>query len=281
MKNLEKIIIIPDVHGREFWKEPIKKYKNVNGVHIVFLGDYLDPYEDIDLINKEQSFNNFVELLEETKDSNNVTLLIGNHDLHYWPEYISGWGCRRDELRKITISHLFMNNANRFNVAYEIYINNKQYLFTHAGVLKGWFEWITGKSVRQNSLDPNDTFNYGELFGLSDETISRMKINLNANGLNDLLKHKPGRESLNIVSRYRGGYAMHGSCVWADVNEHYSLFTKEDRYEDIYQIFSHSFGSPSLDEYIINDNWAMLDCRKVFELDCKTGKITEYKNGDS
>ena len=26
---MKKIIIIPDVHGRTFWREPVKKYKNV------------------------------------------------------------------------------------------------------------------------------------------------------------------------------------------------------------------------------------------------------------
>lgn len=38
------IAIIPDVHGRNFWKnitsnEEIAKYEK-----IIFLGDYLDPY---------------------------------------------------------------------------------------------------------------------------------------------------------------------------------------------------------------------------------------------
>lgn len=33
------ILIIPDVHGRTFWKYAIDKYDKV-----IFLGDYLDPY---------------------------------------------------------------------------------------------------------------------------------------------------------------------------------------------------------------------------------------------
>lgn len=42
------ILIVPDIHGRKFWKEPcsnVDKYEK-----IIFLGDYLDPYtwrEDI------------------------------------------------------------------------------------------------------------------------------------------------------------------------------------------------------------------------------------------
>ena len=38
-----KILVIPDVHGRRFWKRPLERYiKKVD--KIVFLGDYFDPY---------------------------------------------------------------------------------------------------------------------------------------------------------------------------------------------------------------------------------------------
>ena len=39
----KRIMVIPDVHGRLFWKEPVLKYLDVVD-RIVFLGDYLDPY---------------------------------------------------------------------------------------------------------------------------------------------------------------------------------------------------------------------------------------------
>lgn len=278
--KLKKIIIIPDVHGRTFWREPVKKYKNVEGVHIVFLGDYLDPYENIDFIYKAEAIAVFEEIIDEARSANNITLLLGNHDLHYWPQFHRSYGCRRDELRKQDISHMFLSNIDLFSIAYETYINDKQYLFTHAGVIKPWFEWVTNKEVKTNTLDPdlNDSYRYSDVFGLTEQEIAAIDVEMNANGLNKLLESKVGRDILWTISRYRGGYSIYGSCIWADVSEHYSLFSKEDRYEDIYQIFSHSFGSPSLDEYIINDNWAMLDCRKVFELDCNTGEISEYKN---
>lgn len=44
---MKQILVVPDIHGRVFWKEPIKKYLDVVD-RIVFLGDYLDPYEDED-----------------------------------------------------------------------------------------------------------------------------------------------------------------------------------------------------------------------------------------
>ena len=34
------MILVPDIHGRDFWKV-VKSYKDNT---IVFLGDYLDPY---------------------------------------------------------------------------------------------------------------------------------------------------------------------------------------------------------------------------------------------
>lgn len=277
---MKKIIIIPDVHGRTFWREPVKKYKNVEGVHIVFLGDYLDPYENIDFIYKAEAFAVFEEIIDEARSANNITLLLGNHDMHYWPQFHKSYGCRRDELRKQNISHIFLSNIDLFSIAYETYINDKQYLFTHAGVIRPWFEWVTNKEVKTNTLDPdlNDSYRYSDVFGLTEQEIAAIDVEMNANGLNKLLESKVGRDILWTISRYRGGYSTYGSCIWADVSEHYSLFSKEDRYEDIYQIFSHSFGSPSLDEYIINDNWAMLDCRKVFELDCETGVITLNKD---
>ena len=40
----KKILVVPDVHGRTFWKEPVGRLlESVD--RVVFLGDYLDPYE--------------------------------------------------------------------------------------------------------------------------------------------------------------------------------------------------------------------------------------------
>ena len=40
----QHIIIIPDLHGREFWRKAVNELPE--DAHVVFLGDYLDPYED-------------------------------------------------------------------------------------------------------------------------------------------------------------------------------------------------------------------------------------------
>ena len=270
---MEKIIIIPDVHGRTFWKEAVYKYRNVEGVHIVFLGDYLDAYKDIDGIEPEDAIVNFEEIIDVARSANNITLLIGNHDLHYWPIYLKSWGCRRYELYKNDISNMFLSNKDLFKIAYETYINGKQYLFTHAGVVKLWYEWITGKLYRGTEYDK---YYYKDVYELSDEDAKLLDIELNAEGLNSLLGHKQGQIVLGMVSRDRGGDEINGSCLWADIHEHLWAWEKFDN-NKLYQIFSHSFVYPSFDEYFIDENIAMLDCRKTFVLDCKTGIITEYK----
>ena len=71
-----KYCIIPDVHGRTFWKkaqENIDKYDKV-----IFLGDYLDPYVDYDGVTNEQAFDNFKELLKILLKDNRdkVTLIL-------------------------------------------------------------------------------------------------------------------------------------------------------------------------------------------------------------
>ena len=62
--EVKKIVIIPDVHGRTFWKEPVMKYKNYPEVHIVFLGDYLDAYESLEYITAEDAIVNFEEIID-------------------------------------------------------------------------------------------------------------------------------------------------------------------------------------------------------------------------
>jgi predicted phosphodiesterase len=53
---MKKLIIIPDVHGRKFWIETVEKYRNNPEYHIVFLGDYLDPYVSYDNVSEEEAF---------------------------------------------------------------------------------------------------------------------------------------------------------------------------------------------------------------------------------
>ena len=54
MKELEQILVIPDDHGRGFWKEFVKGHENEM---IVFLGDYTDPYPHENISEEETLAN--------------------------------------------------------------------------------------------------------------------------------------------------------------------------------------------------------------------------------
>ena len=93
-KTLEhNVLIIPDVHGRVFWKRPIEEcLPNIESgkIEVVFLGDYLDPYPSE--VEEEIAFGetDALKQLEESfiplarKCPENVHLLMGNHDLQYY-----------------------------------------------------------------------------------------------------------------------------------------------------------------------------------------------------
>ena len=79
----KKILIIPDVHGRRFWRDAIESddYDKV-----IFLGDYVDPYpnEGIGSFTAQEGLERIILYHDEHPDK--VVLLLGNHDLHYMYE---------------------------------------------------------------------------------------------------------------------------------------------------------------------------------------------------
>ena len=69
----KKILIIPDVHGRTFWKSALRSgdYEK-----IVFLGDYTDPYEMEDITNRE-ALKNFKSIIAfKQQNPEKVVLLL-------------------------------------------------------------------------------------------------------------------------------------------------------------------------------------------------------------
>lgn len=74
------MIVIPDVHGRTFWKDAVKGRENEE---IIFLGDYVDPYVR-EGSKPEDGLTALQEVIEFKKQHPlSVTLLLGNHDLGY------------------------------------------------------------------------------------------------------------------------------------------------------------------------------------------------------
>ena len=128
------MIILPDIHGRTFWKDAVKGHEEDE---IIFLGDYLDPYfeEDISCVD---ALDNFKEIIEFKKaHKNNVVLLLGNHDGHYFINDIIT-STRRDYFNAREIGSLFFDNRELFQLCYEKNIGGKRVLFSHAGILRDW-----------------------------------------------------------------------------------------------------------------------------------------------
>ena len=276
---MEKIIIIPDIHGRKFWRPIVEKYKNDTSCQIIFLGDYLDPYlweftnqDDICIPNRDfinEVIDNFAQIIDEARESTNIKLLLGNHDLHYFPEFKGKWGCRRIDQKFDYISGLFTRNLDLFNVVWRLETPLRNYLFSHAGIIQGWLDIITNK---RNFGGPTEDYFYSDIMDHSEE--ERELLNLSSiEDINSLIHHKIGREALKLVSRERGGDWPYGSCMWADIHEHFNDILNKNQRLPEYQIFSHTLNYPDYDLPHIDKNMAMLDCRKGFELNLKTGEI--------
>ena len=238
--ELKKVLIIPDVHGRDFWKEPCREDKIGKYDKIIFLGDYVDPYEDEGLHSKDG-----VSMLKEIIDfkkahEDKVVLLLGNHDLHYIYDDIEK-SSRYDGIFANEIRLIFNENMDLFQLAFECEFGGKRHLFTHAGIMASWYE------------------RHKERIG-----------ELTADNLNKLLETRESRIPLNDVSPYRMFFPMYssGSIIWSDVQER---FRKRDNGEidGIMQTFGHTRMRKG--GFIDQKNWACLDCQEAFSF-TKSGR---------
>lgn len=246
--NMEKkLIIVPDVHGRTFWKQ-IKKYKNTP---IVFLGDYLDPYTSLEGITSEKAIENFKDILRFARENReNVTLLYGNHDSYAFKSS-EMCSCRHDWNNIDTIEKLFDDNEDLFKMAYDCSIEDKHFLLTHAGVNPIWI---------QSNFD---------LFG--------DKFNYSANELNSIDK-KTFTSALCDVSRYRGGYQYVGSMVWSDIQEYDTTKELSKRFQieisdkikfpkNLIQICGHTWCEIPISIYCEDYSIICIDVQKIFYID--------------
>ena len=105
----KKILVVPDVHGRTFWKKPVGRLlESVD--RVVFLGDYLDPYEKH---RPEELYANLMEIIE-LKDVTN------------WQKY----------------HEAFSKNRELFKIAHLEVVNGVPYVFSHAGLTAFWLNKV-------------------------------------------------------------------------------------------------------------------------------------------
>lgn len=126
---MKPIVAIGDVHGLDVWREIAEVHA---GCRIVFLGDYLDPYEYIPSRGLLDNLQAIIGL--KKKRPAEVVLLLGNHDLHYFSSDVPI--CSRfDFAIGKAASRLFLENSRLFQYAYQ----EGNRVFTHAGISHEWF----------------------------------------------------------------------------------------------------------------------------------------------
>jgi hypothetical protein len=172
-------LILGDIHGSTFWKTAVADNPDCR---YVFLGDYLDPYEDIDSGILIDNLKDIIRLKKE--QAGRVVLLLGNHDLHYITDQIA-----QSTRFNFNISHkvaaLFRENRSLFQFAFQ----DDNGLFTHAGISHQWF-------------------------------VEDFKGDIQADIAGQLNHPKPGQEhALYACGKARGGPDERGGIFWADVRE--------------------------------------------------------------
>lgn len=182
-KQNKRIVIVPDIHGRVFWRDVLENKDD----GIIFLGDYSDPYPSEGITHKQavEQLNDIIQFKKNNMDR--VILLLGNHDDHYI--HSNHAYSRFSEENFEEYNALYVENFNLFQIAYQ----RDSYLFTHAGVIPDW--WNRHKNLFDSKIPIADS-------------------------LNKAYKEFP--DIFFEISTWRGGKFIYGSPIWADVYEHHS-----------------------------------------------------------
>ncbi|MDR2474378.1 MAG: metallophosphoesterase, partial [Bacteroidales bacterium] len=199
---MNEILIVPDVHGREFWYPAL----DFSG-DVIFLGDYVDPYP-AERISEEMAMERFWKIIEFKKqNSDRVTLLVGNHEHHYYDQDFEGG--RKMSDYAATMKEILTSDETKH--LFQLCKQTGKYLFIHAGITKDWYD-----------RHYNDFKDLGE-------TLEEQ--------LNNLLQQE-NKHVFYEAGGTRGGWHKSGSPLWADVSEYK---TEEEPFdENIIQIIGHT-----------------------------------------
>ena len=261
-----KVGLIGDIHGRNFWRLSVHKMLLEGVDRIIFLGDYLDPYEKeieenpkLMECNSFDDANNLLKMLEDIISLKKIEpdkyiLLTGNHtDSYIWSKFHAA--TRTDYKNWKLYNKFFSQNLEYFNL---VWIEN-DVIFSHAGISEGWaneflyhyMKYDEGAELEKNSLVL--------------ETARVLKDTF----LKDFNKYYIN--SLGCISAYRWGDAPYGSCEWADLREHIDMKNSKNSIiplgeDGIYQVFGHT----QLKKPLLTEKWSCLDCRQGFIFDTVT-----------
>lgn len=258
-----KILVIGDVHCRNFWRKAIDN--NIGKVEkVIFLGDYLDPYpnefeENPDSMEGIDFYDDYTHMLYDIinlkrNEPEKYILLTGNHtDSYIWTTFPAASRTNRRDWKRY--NEFYLEYLNLFNL---VWIQDNV-IFSHAGITQNW-----ANIVWEKLEFPEDEF----------PDIKEVAQTLKDTPLKNF--NSSYQFLIGNISFYRGGDSSCGSCEWADIREHIHKINgagqiTPNKYEGIYQVFGHT----QLKKPLIFDTWACLDCRKGFIIDTLTYEISE------
>ncbi|MCL1933654.1 MAG: metallophosphoesterase [Candidatus Azobacteroides sp.] len=225
-ENNKPTVVLGDIHGLTYWKKAVDENP---ACRYIFLGDYLDPYQNIA---HKQLLNNLKEIIRLKKDHvNDVILLLGNHDLHYIISDIEL--CTRFDYKIEEAAHaLFSENAYLFTYAFQ---ENKR-IFTHAGISEKWF--------------------FDDFGGDADKNIAEQLNN----------PHHDQLPALYRCGAMRGGDRKAvGGIFWADIDEltdplpGYTQFVGHNRVDKIIE-YANNDGQITFCDCLYNGIYLKLEC---------------------
>ena len=197
-----KIVVCGDLHGRFFWKKIIL-YDNPNTDKFILLGDYFDSY-DFTAVEQIHNFKEIIKAKEILGDR--LILLIGNHDLHYFPEIgNTGTSGYQANISK-EIEYILNINRHHLQMAYKF----ENIVFSHAGISLTWLEecgWEKDKCIVEYT--------------------------------NELWKYKPK----SFIFDYRPGCSDYGDNIWQSpvwIRPKSLMKAASDFKKDIIQIVGHT-----------------------------------------
>jgi len=199
-------IVFGDIHGSTYWKKVVADNPDCR---YIFLGDYLDPYDNV---TRDELIYNLTEIIQFKKDrSDDVILLLGNHDLHYFCKDVPGTSGRYDCILSEFVWEIFTENLSFFTYA----VQEGNRIFTHAGISESWF-------------------------------LNDFKGDLNKNiaeQLNNPQMSSKQLRALHQAGEARGGsWCSKGGIFWADISElndplkGFTQYVGHNRVEKIHEI---------------------------------------------
>lgn len=292
-----KLLIIPDIHGRRFWKHDIDEHLDEVD-HVIFLGDYLDHYtyekdpfkeEGNELILCKDELPNLEDIIElKKKYPEKITLLLGNHDMHYksLTFYEISGSSRFNKSLCRQFEKAFNDNSSLFQYAYQLTYFNKNRKSVVLGDENNRESIVYGKTKLHSILFTHAGLSEELYLNISnyDEDFKKMpekeRIYSLADHLNKIDEDNILFRSLINVGITRGGYGGSGGIFWADLTDILHSEFNENTWLD-WQVFGHT--QLKKDPIVIdnkNNHSICLDARRSFIFNTVSGKFFEM-NGNA